>query len=122
MSFPTINLKSTNITISSGLATLIDEKFKILEKVLPREATDAKCEVELERLQEHQSGKIYRVEVNLFVAGTLYRAETAEEQIERAIDVVRDELRRKLQKGNGKRHSLIRRGGQALKNMMRFGR
>lgn len=122
MSFPTINLKSTNITISPGLASLIDEKFATLEKALPREAPDATCEVELERLPEHQSGKIYRVEANLFVAGTMYRGQTTEEQIEKAIDVVRDELRRALQRASGKRQGFVKRGGKMLKDMMRFGR
>lgn len=122
MSFPTINLKATNVVISPGLASLVDQKFETLEKVLPKGETDVSCEVELEKLSEHQTGKIYRVEANLYVSGKLYRSETTEEQIEKAVDVVRDDLKREIQRATGKRQSLIKRGGQAFKDMMRFGR
>ena len=122
MAFPTINLKVTNIELSPGLSSLIDQKLQPLEKLMPNDETDVSCKVEVMKLPEHQTGRIYRVEANLFVGGTLHRAEATEEQVEKAIDEVRDELKRELHKASGKRHSLIKRGGQAIKNMMRFGR
>jgi len=122
MSFPTINLKATNIEISPGLSSLIEQKLRPLEKLIPDGETDMKCEVELEKLTEHISGKIYRVEANLYIAGTMFRGEATEDQVEKAIDVVRNELRREIQRANGKRQSLVRRGSQALKSMLRFGR
>lgn len=122
MTFPTINLKTMNMDISPGLSTLVDQKFASLGKLLPEGETDMSCEVELEKATGQQTGKIYRVEANLFVAGMMHRAEATEEQVEKAIDEVRDELRRELQRTNGKRQSLVRRGGQAIKNMLRFGR
>lgn len=121
MSFPTIKLKVTNIEISPGLSDLVDLKLQTLEKFLPAGETDIVCEVEMEKLAEHQSGKIYRVEVNLYVAGKMHRAEATEEQIEKAIDVVRGEIKRELRRTNGKRQSLLRRGSQAIKDMLRFG-
>jgi ribosomal subunit interface protein len=121
-SFPPINLKAVNIELSPGLTSLVDQKLQPLEKLLPEGETDIRCEVELEKLTGQQTGRIYRAEVNLFVRGTLHRAEALEEQIEKAIDEVRDELRRELEKARKKRQSLIKRGGQVLKNMLRFGR
>lgn len=99
---------------------LLEQKFESLGRLLP-EDTEARCEVELERTAEHQSGKIYRAEANLTVGGKFYRAEATEEQIEMAIDEVRDELKRELTKDEGKRRSLWKRGSQAIKNMLRFG-
>lgn len=123
MSFPPINVKATNIDLSDELRTLLEEKFSSLEKFVPDNETDLKCEAELEKVtNHHQSGRIYRAEVNLSVAGKLYRAEATEEQIEQAIDEVRDELKRELRKAQDKRRSMVRRGGQAIKRMMRFGR
>ncbi len=120
MSFPQINTKATNITITPQLETLLHQKLEALGKFI--DDTAAHCAVELEKMTDHQSGKIYRAEVNLTVHGTLYRTEATEEQIEQAIDEVRDELKRELQKASGKRQSLMKRGGQTLKNMLRFGK
>lgn len=123
MSFPTINIKATNLELTDELRTLLEEKLISLEKFIPEGETDLKCEAELERVtNRHQSGRIQRAEVNLYVAGKLYRAEATEEQMEQAIDVVRDELKRELRKARDKQHSLMKRGGQAIKRMARFGR
>lgn len=121
MTFPTITLKAMNLEISPGLSSLVEQKFAPLGKLLPQGETDVRCEVEMEKRNGQQTGKIYRVEANLFIAGDVHRAEANEEQIEKAIDEVRDELRRELQRASGKRQSLVRRGGQMIKNMMRFG-
>lgn len=111
-----------NVTISPGLSALVEQKFHQLEKLLPKGEDDIRCELELEKLPEHHTGKIFRVEANLYVAGLLHRAEATEEQFEKSIDVVRNELRRLLQHANGKRKSLVRRGAHAIKDMLRFGR
>lgn len=121
MSFPNIAVKVTNIELTGGLSSLIDQKFLTLEKLIPQNETDVRCRVEVEKLTEHHSGKIYRVEANLFVSGKTFRAEATEEQVEKAVDEVRDELKRELEKAHGKRKSLLRRGAQAIKDMLRFG-
>ncbi len=121
MKFPYIHIKATNIVLHSHMEALLDQKFASLGKFI-EEASDTKCEVELEMLTAHTSGKIYRAEVNLFMQGKLFRAEAEEEQIEQAIDTIRNELRRELQHAHNKRRSLVRRGSQAIKNMLRFGR
>lgn len=118
MSFPLIQIKSTNINLSSAQRALIEHKLTALAKLLPPEKTDLHCEFEAERLPEHQSGRIFRAEVNLSVGGTLYRAEATEEQLEKSIDVVRNELKQVLQSELGKRHTLKRKGGQLIKEMM----
>ncbi len=119
--FPRINTKATNITVTPHLEILLEQKFAPLGKLLDDKG-DTHCEIELEKVAEHQSGKIFRTEVNLFNGGKLYRTEATEEQIEQAIDTARNELKHELQHAYGKRRSLLRRGGQMIKNMMRFGR
>jgi len=67
--------------------------------------------------------RLYVVLRQLFLSDEkLFRAEAIEEQIEQAIDSARDELKTELQHTHGKRQSLVRRGGQMLKDMMRFGK
>ncbi len=121
MTFPKIAVKVTNLELTPGLSSLIDQKLIPLGKLIPEGATDASCRVEVKKLTEHTSGKIFRVEVNLFLHGKLYRSEAIEEQVEKAIDTARDELKQEMQHAQGKHKSLIKRGSQALKDMLKFG-
>lgn len=119
MTFPTINFKATNTEIDSRLETLLETKFQSLQKFIGDE-TDVLCEVEFAKETNHQSGRFFRVEANLTVAGKLYRAEATEHSFEEAVDEVRDELDKELRRANKKHDTLVRRGGQAIKRMMRF--
>lgn len=103
------------------LENLLDQKFAPIGKLLD-ERGEMFCEIELEKITDHQSGKIHRAEVNLTVNGKLLRTEATEEEMEQAIDSARNELKKELLRVSGKHHSLVRRGGQALKDMMRFGK
>lgn len=117
MAFPHISTKSTNYTITQQIETLLDQKFEPLGKFLEGK-TDVRCEVELEKIGDQHAGKIYRAEINVYTGGKVFRAETVEESMEGAIDSIRDELKRELQKDNEKQHSLMKRGGQKIKEMM----
>ena len=121
MTFPRISTKASNFTITPQLENLLEQKFAPLGKFIGPHG-DTRCEIELEKVAEHHSGKIYRAEVNLYSGGKLFRAEATEEQIEQAIDNARNELKHELQHAQGKRQSLFKRGRQAIKNMMRGGK
>ena len=118
MSFPNINYKIIHAELDQSLRPLLETKLSTLEKYLGDE-TDVKCDAEFAQVTPHKSGLIYRVEVNLWVAGHLYRAEATEERFEAAIDEVRDELDKSLRRASDKRVSLIQRGGRQIKAMLR---
>ena len=107
--------------LTDELSQLLDQKLAPIGKFLPEGETDLSCDVELEKVTEHQSGKIHRAEINLRVAGKLYRAEATEDQMELAIDIMRDEVKKELRRDTEKQHSLLKRGGQKVKEMLRFG-
>jgi len=82
-----------------------------------------KCDVEVgKRSEHHQSGDIYRAEVNITEDGKLFRAEATGESINAAIDKVRDEMEKQLRRHKKKKDSLLRRGGARVKGMLKFGR
>ncbi|MEZ4195640.1 MAG: ribosome-associated translation inhibitor RaiA [Candidatus Paceibacterota bacterium] len=121
MIFQNITFKHTNTETDSRIHDLVSQKLATLEKyVSPDE--EVRVEVEFEKEASHKSGPICRVEVNLWVAGTLYRASTTEESYEAAVDVVKSELDQEMKKAHKKKHSLIRKGGRMIKDMMRFGK
>lgn len=118
-----IQYKATNIELDNNWQNLVDQKFQSLDKYIG-DHTDTKCDVEFEKETgaHHNSGKIHRVEANLFLGGRLYRAVASEESFEKAIDEVRTELDRELAKANEKRETLIKRGGRKIKEMLRLGK
>jgi ribosomal subunit interface protein len=107
------------MTITPNLTALLEQKFNPLGKLLDGKV-ELWCEIELERVTPHHSGKIFRAEVNLSQGGTFFRAEATEESIEEAIDVARNELKRELERAHGKRQTLWKRGRQAIKKMLRL--
>ena len=121
MKIPQIITKGTNLKITPELQSLLDQKFLPLEKFLANHQ-DTKCEVELEKMTDHHSGNIYRAEINLFHGGKMFRAESTKEQIEQAIDAVRDDIRRELRRAGDKKQSMLKKGGRSIKKMLRFGR
>ncbi|MAZ56663.1 ribosomal subunit interface protein [bacterium] len=120
MSFPEINYKSTNTDLESSLQELVGTKLESLGKFIGDE-TDLRCEVEFEKVAPHKSGEVHRVEVNLWVGGTMFRAEATENSFEKAVDEVRDELNKELRRTKKKQDSLVRKGGRKIKEMLRWG-
>lgn len=115
-----IQFKATNTELIGDLQDIMEQKLHSLEKYTGDE-TDIKCEVEFEKITAQNSGKIYRVEANLFLAGKLFRADSIETTFEEAIDEVRNELDKKLRRSNKKRDTMMKRGGRAIKHMLNFG-
>ncbi len=114
MAFPKITFKKTNANVGDGLFDLMEKKLAVLDKYIGDE-TDVKCEVEFEKKPTQQSGEIYRVEVNFWLRGNLFRSEALAESFPAGIDMVRDSLDYELSKKNEKAQTLQRKGEQKIK-------
>lgn len=111
----TINYKYNDLEEAKSLAPVLDAKLQqVLEKFV-NEGDSVLCEVEFEKVSNHQSGEIYRVEANATIDGALYRAEAVESSFEKSIDEVRDELDKALRRAKGKQQSLLKRAGRRIK-------
>lgn len=121
MAFPKAHTKGTNYELTPQIEAHLESKLELLEKFVP-EGASVICDVELEKVAPQQSGKVYRAEINLRVDGKLYRAEATEEKMEDAIDAAKADVKAEISKAASKQQSLIRRGGQRIKDMLRFGR
>ena len=120
MTFPTPNIKITNADVPVELQELLERKLQPLQRYLGDE-TDVVCDVEFEKTAPSENGPVFRLEINLQVAGDLHRAEATLESFEAAIDEVRDELDKELRRKHKKQDTLLKKGGRKIKNMMRFG-
>lgn len=121
MAFPMIQFKATNTELIGDLQDIMEMKLHSLEKYLGDE-TDLRCTVEFEKINAQTSGQIFRVEANLYVAGKLFRAESTETTFEEAIDEVRNELDKELRRSNKKHETMVKKGGRAIKDMLKFGK
>ena len=117
MTFPTINYKFNSLAEAQALTNIVEQKCATLEKYL-QNTTSVSCEIEFEKVATQQSGQIHRVEANITVDGTLYRAEATEESFEKAIDEVRDELDKELRRSKEKRETLQKQGGREAKEQI----
>lgn len=117
-----ITIKSSQQDITGGTRALVEEKFSVIERLTSGAATPALLECEIEQsLAVERAGAKYRAEGNLSVDGKLFRAEGEGLTLEEAVDVVRDELAREFKNAKGKQRGFVKRGGAALKRMLRLG-
>jgi ribosomal subunit interface protein len=114
-----IIIKTTNHEVPLAMRELVEGKFNMLEKFA--QGATLTCEID-ESIAVERAGAKYHAEGNLLVNGKLYRAQAEHLTLEGAVDRVRDDLVRELRNASGKKQGLMRRGGAALKRMLRFGR
>lgn len=116
-----ITVKAPHRDLTIPMRELVEEKLSALNKLVSNSGSASLiCEIE-ESIAVERAGAKFRAEGNLSVDGRLFRAEATGPTLEAAVDQVRDGLAREVQHIQGKKHDLLKRGGAALKRMLRFG-
>lgn len=94
-----VTIKATNLDLTPEIKEAIEEKIANLDRFIPDIKTplEAFIEVAVETLH-HQKGKIYYAEANIKVLGEVIRAEAKEENIYKALGILKDELQDLLKK------------------------
>jgi ribosomal subunit interface protein len=117
MQFPIINFKYNDLNEAAALSGLMEQKMQSLTKFLNEEQSIT-CDIEFEKVAPQKAGQVYRVEVNLMVDGTLFRADATENNFETAIDEVRNELDKEMRRAKDKQVTLDKDAGRAAKEQM----
>lgn len=117
----TINIKGTNIDLSEPIVEYFHKKMEGMEKLFD---THEDAEIIVygdlgKSSNHHKNGDIYKADVRIVHPGKSLYAVSEKEDLYKAIDDVADELMREASKVHGKKHSLVRRGGIKVKEMMR---
>lgn len=113
-----INIKTTNIELSDAIRQYIEKKFEGIEKVL--NASEVKGQIEVGKTSNHhKSGDIFKAEINLDANGKMFYASAEEADLYMAIDVVKGEIISEVKKAKTKNQSLVRRGGQRVKDALK---
>lgn len=119
-----IKIKATNTTLTPQIEEYISKKVEALDKLVSKEDTSAQVAVEVGKTTEHhKSGDVFFAEFNLHIAGGDFIAKQEAADLYAAIDIAKDELMHAVRAHKGKQQTMLRRGGQMVKNMLRgFGR
>ncbi len=112
------NIKATGIELTPAITNYAEKKIGGIEKYLG--AADPTVHIEVGKTTgHHKHGDVFRAEVRVTGAGLDIYAVSEQADLYAAIDLVRDDVVKKLTHDKGKQVSLVRRGGRAVKDMMK---
>jgi putative sigma-54 modulation protein len=115
-----IKEQGKNMEITDKIKDYLYKKLEHLDKFLNQNDESILCEVELGKTtRHHQTGNIFRTEINLHIAGKNLRAVSEMDDLFASIDLAKDEMARQLEENKDKRISLLRRGGVKIKNLIK---
>ena len=115
-----INIKSTHFEMTPDIESHIRNKMSAVERFLQTiEKEEILVEFEIEKSTHHQSGDVYRSEVNMTFKGNLYRAEANEADPRVSIDNAQSQIEKQVRRSKSKRFDLIHKGARAIKSMLR---
>lgn len=115
-----INIKATGITLTPDIKDYLEKKLYSIGKFMDTASDAIKVQVELGRTtRHHQTGDIFRAEINLFADGKDYRAVAEESDLISAIDFMKDAILRELRADKSKKIHFLRKSGQRVKEFLR---
>ncbi len=114
-----INLKATGIELTPAITEYAEKKIGMLDKYLPAQA-EVVAQTDIGRSNKHhKSGEVFYADVHLTGAGLDVYAVCEHADLYAAIDLVKDELARKLTHEKGRSQTLARRSATAIKDMIK---
>ena len=116
-----ITVRANKYPLRPQIEALIEEKLAAPLRLLGQKGDTALLEIELEEAPaEGRSSEPCRLVARISVDGDVYHAEAVKPTPEAAADRVRSELENEIRKVRGRSERLFRRGGAAIKRMLRM--
>ncbi len=118
-----ITIKATKYQLRPETEALLEEKLVAPLRLLGEEGDRALLEIEIENAPpEGRSSEPCRLVARLILDGQVFHAEAVKPTPESAADKVRSELEAEIRHSRGRARRLLKRGGSAIKRILRFGR
>ena len=115
-----INIKTTNIKLTPDVSAYLEKRLAGLEKFVLNDSELAMVDVELGKTTEHhQTGDIYKAEINIHIGSSAFRAVEETGDIFSAIDQAKARMENELRANKDKKISLMRRGGNRVKALLK---
>ena len=116
-----IIITGVHMEVTEAIRAYALDKMKTLEKYISKDDTSAKLAVELSKTtNHHQHGDIFQAEAQLHIRGKETTLKTTEDDLYKAIDVLKDMLARELTTHKDKERSLFRRGAHKIKSLFKI--
>jgi ribosome-associated translation inhibitor RaiA len=116
-----ITIRTPKYKLTPETEALIEEKLAAPLRLLGEKGENAFLEIEVEQAPpEGRSSTPFRLVARLVVDEKVFHAEAVKPSPESAADRVRSELESEIRKDRGRSRRLWKRGGSALKKMLRF--
>lgn len=114
-----IRIKATAIALTPELRGMIEKKLESIGRFLEHDPS-ATCDVEVGKTTgHHKHGDIFRAEIHIVAARRDIYVASEQNDLNMALDNARDEALHRLSSDKGKRLSRLRRGGRAVKDMLK---
>lgn len=113
-----ITIKTTLIDLTPALSDYTEKRLSTITKYTESDPT---IMVEIGKTtMHHRNGEVFRAEVNIITAlGKQYRAVSEKTDLYEAIDDTRSEIIRELKAGKSRAQTLLRRGSQKIKSLVK---
>lgn len=96
------------------------EKMKTLEKFIPQDDSSTKLALELSKTTNHHThGDFFEAEAQLHIRGKVITVKTTQDDLYKAVDILKDMLSRELIQHKDKGRSLFRRSAHNVKSLFK---
>ncbi len=113
-------LTGVHMEITEAIRDYTLEKMKSLEKLVPHDDASAKLVVELSKTTNHHvHGQVFQAEANLHIKGKETTLQTTQDDLYKAVDVLKDMLTRELATHKDKERSIMRRSAHKVKSLFK---
>ena len=115
-----IIITGVHMEITDAIRTYTLEKMELLKKLTAKDDTSAKLTIELSKTTNHHvHGQVFQAEGRLHVRGKETTLHTTQDDLYKAVDVLKDMLTRELSTYKDKERSIVRRGAHQVKNLFK---
>ncbi len=113
-------ISGVHMEITDAIREYTFEKMQSLEKLIASNDTGARLAIELSKTSNHHvHGQVFQAEALLQTRGKERALKTTQEDLYKAIDVLKDMLTRELSQHKDKERSLLRRGAHKVKSLFK---
>ncbi len=114
-----INIKTTTITMTEAISNYVDKNMDGIKKFLQDDST-IRFDLELAKTtNHHKQGDIFKAEIHIVGKDRDIYTSVEKEDLYVAIDVVKDEVMRKLKSSKDKNQSNHRHAATKVKNFIK---
>jgi putative sigma-54 modulation protein len=113
-----INIKATNIELTSAIEEYVHRKIESVEKFIIKSGAHINVEVG-KTTNHHKSGDVYKAEIEIKNEGNTFFAMAETDDLYKAVDMAREEIVRELTSTKDRNNSLFRRGARSVKKMLK---